>query len=132
MDNNFNDINANTIIQKMHKHMKGIAIFTIIIGVLYCLTIIGAIFGIPLIIMGLRLKDSANNFNYYIQSQNENFLKEALYNQSVYFKIQYIFLIIVLIIIILAIILQIFFLANFMDLINSNYDIAMINSFLEL
>lgn len=118
-----------SIIEKMQKHMKVIAILNITFGIINCLTIVGAIFGVPTLIMGLRLKDAANNFNYYLQSQDDNYLKEAIINQAKFFKINYILIIIGLIFVVLAIAFQILFFANLKNLIDSGYDLAIVNSF---
>ena len=46
------------IVHRMSGDMKFLGIFTIIMGSLSCITIIGAIIGIPYIIAGMRLKES--------------------------------------------------------------------------
>jgi hypothetical protein len=52
----------------MTANMRFVSVFYIIVGVLYSLTIIGAIVGIPLIISGLRLKESADAFTNFAYS----------------------------------------------------------------
>jgi len=56
------------LIPKMTANMRFVSVFYIIVGVLYSLTIIGAIVGIPLIISGLRLKESADAFTNFAYS----------------------------------------------------------------
>ena len=49
-------------------------ILAIIFGALYCLTILGIIVGIPLIIGGIKFKDISNLDDYEISSQKETIL----------------------------------------------------------
>ena len=93
-----------TTITKLSSDMKFVGLFFIIVGVLYSLTIIGAILGIPLIISGLRLRESSDSFSSYMLSGDNNMLERALERQSRFFFIQKIFIIITLVFMVLYII----------------------------
>lgn len=61
-------------IQKSSRDMKFVSIFIIISGAAYTLSIVGAIFGIPLIFAGLRMRQSAEAwYNYLITNQQVDF-----------------------------------------------------------
>ena len=64
------------IVHKMAGDMNFVGIFYIIIGAIECLTIIGAIVGIPLIISGLRLRESADSFKGYLISGDSSCWKK--------------------------------------------------------
>ena len=93
-----------TTITKLSSDMRFVGIFFIIVGVLYSITIIGAILGIPLIISGLRLRESSDSFSSYMLSSDNNMLERALERQSRFFFIQKIFIIITLVFMVLYII----------------------------
>ena len=97
------------IINKMTGDMGFVGIFYIIVGALYSLTIIGAILGIPLIICGLRLRESANSFTSYVTTNDGTMLERALERQSRFFFIQKVFMIITLVVFVLYIIFIIIF-----------------------
>ena len=59
----------------------------IVPGALYTLTIIGAIFGIPLLIAGVSLIKAAGNFSKVAVNADEAELLLALKNQGLFFKI---------------------------------------------
>lgn len=86
--------NTRMIVNKMTKDMQFVGIFFIIGGALYCITIVGALLGIPLIISGLRLRESADSFNNYLGSGNDGVLEDALQKQSKFFFIQKVLIII--------------------------------------
>jgi len=88
---------------KMSGDMKFMGIFYIIIGGLYCLTILGAVLGVPWLISGIRLRDSADSFKYYADSKDASYLRSAIDQQSRFFHIQKILLIVGLIIGMLAV-----------------------------
>jgi len=93
-----------TTISKLSSDMRFVGIFFIIVGVLYSITIIGAILGIPLIISGLRLRESSDSFSSYMLSSDNNMLERALERQGRFFFIQKIFIIITLVFMVLYII----------------------------
>src|SRR5574338_1169017 len=91
-------------VNKMSGDMNFVGIFYIIIGAIECLTIIGAIVGIPLIICGLRLRESADSFRMYLTSGDSFMLERALERESRFFFIQKIFLIISIVLFVLYIV----------------------------
>ena len=93
-----------TTVSKLSSDMRFVGIFFIIVGVLYSITIIGAILGIPLIISGLRLRESSDSFSSFLLSNDNNMLERALERQSRFFFIQKIFIIITLVVMVLYII----------------------------
>jgi hypothetical protein len=96
-------------VSKMTGDMQFVGIFYIIIGAIECLTIIGAIIGIPIIICGLRLRESADAFRGYITSSDSHMLERALERESRFFFIQKVFLIISLVLFVLYIIFLVVF-----------------------
>jgi hypothetical protein len=92
-------------VNKMSGDMKFVGVFYMILGVLYCLTIVGAVIGIPFIICGIRLRESADSFNMYISTNDGSMLERAIERQSKFFFIQKVLMIIALALIILYIIL---------------------------
>jgi hypothetical protein len=105
------------IVYKMSGDMKFLGIFTIIIGSFSCLTIIGAVIGIPYIIAGIRLKESGEMFRGYLEYASQDFMERAIEKESQYFHIQKIIVIITIVFLILYIIFIIIlfsvFLKNF-------------------
>jgi hypothetical protein len=96
-------------VNKMTGDMQFVGIFYIIMGAIECLTIIGAIIGIPIIICGLRLRESADSFRNYLMSNDSTMLERALERQGRFFVIQKILLIITIIIFVLYVIFLIIF-----------------------
>ena len=94
----------------MTKYMKFVGTFAIIIGIVYCVTIIGAIIGIPMYLMGKRLRESADSFLKYRRSGSGQDLYSAIERQTRAFYIQYIFVIIGLVLLGLNIIGLVIFL----------------------
>jgi hypothetical protein len=91
-------------VTKMSGDMRFVGIFYIIMGALYCLTIVGALIGIPLIICGLRLRESADAYSGYLGSNDANMLERAFERQGSFFFIQKVLMIISLVLIVLYII----------------------------
>jgi hypothetical protein len=88
-------------IREMSKHMKFVGLFAVIYGALMCLTIIGAIFGIPYIISGLRLRESADSYMAYAEFNDSRQLMTAFEKQSSFFFIMKVFIIIGLVFLVL-------------------------------
>jgi hypothetical protein len=109
-----------TTISKLNSDMRFVGMFYIIIGALYSITIIGAIMGIPLIISGLRLRESSDSFSSFLLSSDNNMLERALERQSRFFFIQKIFIIITLVVMVLYIIAIIVLIITFLPYLNSN------------
>ncbi len=72
-------------IDDMARDMKFYAVFYIVMGALSCLSIIGAVYGIPLIIYSIKLKDSAEQFRSFSSSKDFFQLQQALENQRKFF-----------------------------------------------
>jgi len=79
---------------RMAANMKFVGLFTIIYGAISCISIIGAIVGVPTIIMGLRIREAADAFNQYNEGRDTRSLENAVRLQTTYFLIQKIFIII--------------------------------------
>jgi flagellar biogenesis protein FliO len=78
----------------LSKYMSFIGLLSMIGGVLYCLTIIGAIIGVPYFIMGKRLRESAEAFAGYNASNSAGDLETAIEKQTRAFFIMYVLAII--------------------------------------
>lgn len=96
-------------VSKMAGDMNFVGLFYVIIGAIECLTIIGAIVGIPLIICGLRLRESADSFKGYLTSGDSFMLERALEREGRFFFIQKVLMIITIAIFVLYIIFFIVF-----------------------
>ena len=94
------------VVRKMTNDMKFVGLFTIIYGALSCISIIGAIIGVPLIIAGLRLRESADAFVAYLTSKEENKLIQGFDLQGKFFFIQKIIIIVTLILMVLSFIIM--------------------------
>ncbi len=81
-------------VPNMAKYMNFIGLLEIIGGALYCLTIIGAVFGIPFIFMGIRLREAADGFRKYLSSDSKQDLDYAIDRQTKSFFIQFVLAII--------------------------------------
>ena len=101
--------------ERMVRDMKFVSIFTIIVGIFYCLTFFGAIFGIPLIIAGIRLRDGANAYNSFLDNRDSYSLERAFRYQQKFFFIGKILIIISIALFILYVAGMIFFFSHFID-----------------
>ena len=81
-------------VPNLTRYMNFIGILQIIGGALYCLTIIGAVFGIPSIFMGIRLREAADGFKRYLSSDSKQDLDYAIDRQTKSFFIQFVLAII--------------------------------------
>lgn len=101
----------NTIFQAniadMTRYMRFIGVYNIIIGGLYCIGIITAIIGVPIIIMGVRFREAADAFSRYSLSQSFQDLSNAIERQKRSLLILYVLLVIGLIIMAIYIIIMI-------------------------
>jgi len=97
------------VVRKMTNDMRFVGLFTIIYGALSCISIIGAIIGVPLIIAGLRLRESADTFVAYLSAKEENTLIKGFDLQGKFFFIHKVIIIITLILFALYIIAMIAF-----------------------
>ena len=96
-------------VNKMTGDMQFVGIFYIIIGALQCLSIFGAIIGIPVIICGLRLRESADSFKGYLATGDSLMLENAMERQGRFFFIQKVLIIIYIALFALSIIALIIF-----------------------
>lgn len=109
------------LFDKMTSDMKFVGIFTIIYGAISCLSIIGALFGIPVIIAGLRLREAADEYELFKNTSDNHALRRAFEKQQKYFGLLKILIIIGLVLSILGILFAI--LANVFIISNlSGYD----------
>ena len=108
-------------VNKMSGDMRFVGIFYIIMGALYCITIVGALVGIPLIICGLRVREAADSFIAYLGSSDSNMLERAFERQGSFFFIQKVLMIISLILLVLYVILIIIFSATIFSSMGGNY-----------
>jgi hypothetical protein len=97
------------MLAKMGSDMKFVGLFHIIYGALNCLTIIGAVIGVPFIIAGLRLRESADSFSTYLRTNNIKIMESALERISRFISIYKILIIIYLVMIGLGILFLIIF-----------------------
>ncbi len=89
-----------TVITRMIKNMRFLGGAHVIVGGLNCLSIIGAIIGIPMLLSGLRLREAADNFDGWLDHE-EGALLRALEKQGRFFSIQAIILIVGLVLTVL-------------------------------
>lgn len=75
------------ILNKLIKDTRFVGMFYIIYGALSCMLIITAIIGIPYIIMGIRLRESAVNFSKYMETNDEMEMNFALEKQQRFYFI---------------------------------------------
>lgn len=98
---------------KMTQDMGFVGMFTIIYGVVSCLTIIGALIGIPTIIIGMRIREAAEQFNLYKLTSNSAALKLGFEIQGKYFSLIKILIIIGLVFILVYIVFIIYLFNTF-------------------
>ncbi len=87
------------LLRRLSSDMTFLAWYYIIVGALTCLSIVGALIGVPQIISGLRLKDSADELSRYVYEPNPQLLEQALNFQQKFFFIQKVLVIIGLVVI---------------------------------
>lgn len=85
-----------TQLTAMSGDMTFLGIFEIVVGALYCLTIIGAAIGIPMIFAGLRIKNSAEAFTAYVGAAESSHLRGALEHLGKHFRIHKILVLIMI------------------------------------
>jgi tetrahydromethanopterin S-methyltransferase subunit C len=104
-------------LREMSKHMSFVGMFCIIYGALACLSIIGAIIGIPYIIAGLRIRESADSYLGFSKSSDARQLLTAFEKQSSFFFIMKVLIIIALVLFALYLI----FLVGFLSFVGSDF-----------
>ena len=110
--NNQIQVSMSSNVPRMSKYMSFIGLIYIIGGALYCITIIGAIIGVPLIFMGIRLRESAHAFTQYLTSNSDQDLSTAIDRQTKAFFIQFVLTIISLVLLGIYIIVLLSILAS--------------------
>ncbi|MDH7605265.1 MAG: DUF5362 family protein [Melioribacter sp.] len=100
------------IFDKMVKDMRFVGMFTIIYGAITCLSIIGAIIGVPIIIIGLRIREAADQFAIFKATNEAAALRMGFELQGKFFRITKILIIIGIILTLIWIALIIIFLAS--------------------
>ena len=101
--------------ESMTKDMRFVGMFTIIYGALNCLTIIGALIGVPMIFIGMRIREAADQFLIFKTTNNAAALRLGFELQGKYFRIIKILIIVQLALMVLGIILVIFFMSFFLS-----------------
>lgn len=96
-------------VNKMAADMKFYAVFYVIVGIFYCLTIFGALYGIPLIIYSVKLKDSATQYSEFVTSNDFFTLQKAMENQRKFFFFNKVIIIIGILFTLLYILLIVWF-----------------------
>ena len=94
---------------KMTKDMRFIGMYHIIVGAISCLSIIGAVFGVPVIFIGLRMREAADQFELFKTTNNAQALRRGFELQGKYFNIWKILIIVGLVLGLLYIIGIFFF-----------------------
>jgi len=97
---------------KMVGDMRFVGMFSIIYGAIACITIIGAVFGVPIIIVGLRMREAADQFSIFRTTNDASAMRSGFELQGKYFKIIKILIIVSLVLTLIYIILIVFFLAS--------------------
>lgn len=101
------------IVKNMASDMKFYAIFYLLVGIFYCLSIFGAIYGIPLIIYSIKLKDSADQYKGFVRDKDFEMLIKAMENQRKFFFFNKVVIIIGIVIFILYALLILWFGTSF-------------------
>lgn len=101
--------------ESMIKDMRFAGMFTIIYGAINCLTIIGALIGVPMIFIGMRIREAADQFSIFKTTNNSAALRLGFELQGKYFRIIKILIIIQVVLIVLSIIIVILFMSFFLS-----------------
>lgn len=107
------------VFSQMTRDMKFVGMFAIIMGALNCLSIIGAVIGIPYIFIGMRIRESAEQFEIFRMTNDARAMRMGFELQSKYFKIIKILIIVMLVLMVVGIII---FFAVLIPLITSIYE----------
>lgn len=101
--------------EKMTNDMRFVGMFAIIYGALTCLSIIGALIGIPIIFIGLRMREAADQFSAFRITNNAASMRAGFELQGKFFHILKILIIIQIVLIVFMIIFFILFISYFMS-----------------
>jgi hypothetical protein len=94
---------------KMIKDMRFVGMFSIIYGAITCLTIIGALVGVPTIIIGLRMREAADQFAIFKMTNEATALRTGFELQGRYFNIIKILIIVSIVLFVLYLIFIVVF-----------------------
>ncbi len=92
------------LLLKMTKDMNFLGIVSIIYGAFSCISIIGAVIGVPIIITGIRLRESSDAYRAYIDSDDKGMMYRAVERLSSFFYIYKVITIIYIALFVLSII----------------------------
>jgi hypothetical protein len=104
---------------QMVKDMRFVGMFIIVYGAISCLSIIGAIVGIPYIFIGMRMRESADQFEIFKSTNSSQALRVGFEIQAKYYRIIKILIIIMLVLMVVGFII---FFAFLIPIITSMYD----------
>ena len=93
-----------SIIEKMVGNMKFVGMFNIIVGIFECLGCITALIGVPLIFMGIRLRQSAESFSNFLSTKDSKDMENAIERLSRFIFVSKVLAIISIIFLVLYII----------------------------
>lgn len=119
LDNSSTSINPPSMFQfqfeKMTNDMRFVGMFAIIYGALTCLSIIGALIGVPIIFVGLRMREAADQFSTFRITNNAASMRAGFELQGKFFHIIKILIIVQIVLIVLMIIFFVIFISYFMS-----------------
>ncbi|OQY74083.1 MAG: hypothetical protein B6D45_07280 [Ignavibacteriales bacterium UTCHB3] len=93
----------NDMLSKLAADSKFVGTFIIVMGALYCLSIFGAIVGIPAIFVGLRARDGGNNLERFIATDDPNDKIMAYQSYQKHFFILKVLLIIAVVFLVISV-----------------------------
>jgi len=93
--------------EKMIGDMRFVGMFSIIYGALVSLSIFGAIIGIPVIIIGLKIREAADQFALFKATNDSNAMRSGFELQGKFFQIIKVLIIIGLVLMAISIIAMI-------------------------
>lgn len=100
--------------EKMTNDMRFVGMFAIVYGALTCLSIIGALIGVPIIFIGLRMREAADQFSTFRITNNAASMRAGFEFQGKFFRILKILIIIQIVLLVLMIIFFVIFISYFM------------------
>jgi hypothetical protein len=120
LDSSTTNINPPSMFQynfeKMTGDMKFVGMFAIIYGAITCISIIGALLGVPIIFVGLRMREAADQFINFRTTNSAASMRAGFELQGRFFHILKILVIVQIVLIIVGIIFFVLFVAYFMNI----------------
>ena len=98
--------------ERMVSDMRFVGIFTIIYGAITCISIIGALIGVPIIFVGMRMREAADQFAIFKATNDATAMRNGFELQGRFFRILKILIIIGLVLTVLYIVLLIIFITS--------------------